>query len=161
MSSPDRGDQRPNILCANNTVMNLHLIQKRMFCSHFRNEMTQPSPQGAVANLLSYIGQDFHQLDPVEIESKLSMEGESPILINDEKVLMAFKCGRDMTIFTSKAILYIDRKGFTGKKTEFQNIPYSTILNFATESCGSFDTDSEMKLTFATPWFPNITQDFR
>ena len=63
------------------------------------------------------------------------------------------------TIFS--AILYIDRKGFTGKKVEFQNIPYSTILNFATESCGSFDTDSELKLTFATPWFPSITQDFR
>ena len=123
--------------------------------------MIQPSPQGAVANLLNYIGQDFTELDPVEIETMLSMGGESPILIDDEKVLMAFKCGRDMTIFTSKAILSIDRKGFTGKKTEFQNIPYDTILNFATESNGSFDRDSELKLTFATPWLPNLTQDFR
>jgi hypothetical protein len=126
-----------------------------------RNEMIQPSPEGAVANLLNYIGQDFTELDPVEIETMLSMGGESPILIDDEKVLMAFKCGRDMTIFTSKAILSIDRKGFTGKKTEFQNIPYDTILNFATESNGSFDRDSELKLTFATPWLPNLTQDFR
>ena len=110
--------------------------------------MAQPSPQGAVANLLSYIGQDFHQLDPVEIETKLSMEGESPILINDEKILMAFKCGRDMTIFTSKAILYIDRKGFTGKKTEFQNIPYSTILNFSTASSGSFEICSHVPVHF-------------
>ena len=130
---------------------------------HFfkRNEMVQPSPQGALQNLLNYIGQDFTQLDPVEIENMLSMGGPSPVLIDDEKVLMAFKCGRDMSIFTSKAILSVDRKGITGKKTEFQNIPYSTILNFATESNGSFDTDSELKLTFATPWFPNLSQDFR
>jgi len=126
-----------------------------------RNEMLQPSPQGAVQNLLNYIGQDFTELDPVQIETMLSMGGQSPILIDDEKVLMAFKCGRDMTIFTSKAILSIDRKGLTGKKTEFQNIPYDTILNFATESNGSFDRDSELKLTFATPWLPNLTQDFR
>merc|ERR1712038_1859505 len=76
-----------------------------------RNEMVEPSPPGAVENLLNYIGQDFTQLDPVQIETMLSMGGESPVLVNDEKVLMAFKCGRDMTIFTTKAILYIDRKG--------------------------------------------------
>ena len=67
----------------------------------------------------------------------------------------------ELIYFFSTAILCMDRKGFTGKKVEFQNIPYSTILNFSTESCGSFDTDSELKLTFATPWFPNLTQDFR
>ena len=123
--------------------------------------MVQPSPQGAVQNLINYIGQDSTELDPVQIETMLSMGGESPILIADEKVLMAFKCGRDMTIFTSNAILSIDRKGFTGKKTEFQKIPYSTILNFATESSGSFDRDSELKLTFSTPWLPILMQDFR
>ena len=67
-----------------------------------RNEMVEPSPPGAVENLLNYIGQDFTQLDPVQIETMLSMGGESPVLVNDEKVLMAFKCGRDMTIFTTK-----------------------------------------------------------
>ena len=46
--------------------------------------MVEPSPQGAVQNLLNYIGQDFTHLDPVQIETMLSMEGESPVLINDE-----------------------------------------------------------------------------
>ena len=67
--------------------------------------MVEPSPPGAVENLLNYIGQDFTQLDPVQIETMLSMGGESPVLVNDEKVLMAFKCGRDMTIFTTKGTL--------------------------------------------------------
>ena len=53
--------------------------------------MVQPSPQGAVANLLNYIGQDFTELDPVQIETMLSMGGESPILVDDEKVLMGHK----------------------------------------------------------------------
>ena len=127
----------------------------------FRGQMVEPSPQGAVSNLLNFLGQDMVELDPAEIEASLSMGSDSPILINDEKVLMAFKCGRDKAIFTSKAILYIDRRGITGKKTEFQNIPYSTILNFATASSGSFDRDSELSLTFATPWFGNLTGTMR
>ena len=44
----------------------------------------QPSPQGAVENVLNFIGQDATELNPAEVETKLSMEGESPILMNDE-----------------------------------------------------------------------------
>ena len=78
------------------------IIRYLIFFHNHRNEMVEPSPPGAVENLLNYIGQDFTQLDPVQIETMLSMGGESPVLVNDEKVLMAFKCGRDMTIFTTK-----------------------------------------------------------
>ena len=123
--------------------------------------MVQPSPQGALQNILNFVGQDATELNPTQIETMLGIGGESPILISDEKVLMAFKCGRDMVIFTSKAILYIDRKGITGKKTEFQNIPYSNIVNFTTASAGTFDRDSELNLEFATPWLTQINQDFR
>ena len=121
----------------------------------------KPSPQGAVENMLNFIGQDATELNPAEVETKLSMEGESPILMNDEKVLMAFKCGRDMVIFTSKAILIINKKGITGQKTEFKNIPYSTIVIFSVASSGFLDRDSELKLKFPTPWLPKIEQDFR
>ena len=79
---------------------------------------------------------------------------------------MAFKCGRDSTIFTSKGLLDVDVKGFSGKKVEFRNIPYASIRHFSTESSGSFDRDSELKLTLCTPWLPgpyasHVTRDFR
>ena len=125
------------------------------------NEMVQPSPPGAVNNFLNYFGQDFTQMAPEQIEASLSMGGDSPVLINDEKVLMAFKCGRDSTIFTSKAILDIDVQGFSGKRVEFRSIPYNTIRRFGTESSGSFDRDSELNMSFCTPWLPGVTRDFR
>ena len=77
------------------------------------------------------------------------------------KVLMAFKCGRDSTIFTDRGIISIDVKGFTGKRVEFRNVPYETIRCFAVESAGSFDRDSELKLIFCTPWLPTFNRDFR
>ena len=77
------------------------------------------------------------------------------------KVLMAFKCGRDSTIFTDRGIISIDVKGFTGKRVEFRNVPYETIRCFAVESAGSFDRDSELKNIFCTPWLPTFNRDFR
>ena len=74
---------------------------------------------------------------------------------------MGFKCGRDSTVFTSRGILDVDVQGFSGKKVEFRNVPYGAIRAFATESAGSFDRDSELKMTLATPWLPKVDRDFR
>ena len=68
---------------------------------------------------------------------------------------------RDSTVFTSNGILDIDKQGFSGKRVEFRFIPYNVIRRFATESSGSFDRDSELKLFFCTPWHPSVARDFR
>eukprot|EP00092_Neocalanus_flemingeri_P034833 GFUD01037907.1.p1 GENE.GFUD01037907.1~~GFUD01037907.1.p1 ORF type:complete len:776 (+),score=157.04 GFUD01037907.1:222-2549(+) len=120
----------------------------------------EASPPGAMEKLMNYIGQDLSQMDPKEIEEVLSIGGASPVLDFDEKVLMAFKCGRDFTIFTSKCILDINVKGFTGKKKEFRSIPYSSIRSFSTEASGSFDRDSELKIGLNTPWEAQMKRDF-
>ena len=157
----------------NTDILGLHRyvaakVYKLYASSNSRNEamiptnlMTQPSPTGALSSLLAYLGQDFTHMDPRQIEASLSMGGQSPVLIQGERVLMAFRCGRDSTVFTSNAILDIDVKGFTGKRVEFRCVPYSTILRFVTTSAGAFDTDSELCLTFCTPWFPEVNRDFR
>jgi hypothetical protein len=54
---------------------------------------------------------------------------------------------RDLTIFTSKRFISIDKKGFSGKKLEYMSIPWTTITAFGVQSAGSFmDKDSEMML---------------
>ena len=125
------------------------------------NEANYTSPPGSVENFLNYFGQNFTHMDTKQVESSLGPGGQSPVLVCDEKVLMAFKCGRDSTVFTSKAILDIDVQGFTGKRVEFRCIPYEVIRHFSAESSGSFDRDSELKLAFSTPWLPFVARDFR
>jgi len=72
---------------------------------------------------------------------------------------MAYKCGRDSMIFTSLRLLDIDVQGFTGKRTEYLTIPYSSLRCFSVESAGSFDRDSELKIYFRTPWKQRISRD--
>ena len=52
-------------------------------------------------------------------------------------------------------------KGLTGKKVEFQLIPYESIRHFTAESAGKFDRDSELELVLCTPWLPSLQRDFR
>ena len=73
---------------------------------------------------------------------------------------MAFQCGRDFNVFTSKGILSIDVQDISGKKIEFLNIPYGIIRYFAVESCGSFDMDSELEITMSTPWLFKMKMEF-
>ena len=74
---------------------------------------------------------------------------------------MGFKCGHDSTVFTSWGILDVDVMGLSGKRVQFQLVPYEAIRQFAVESAGSFDADSELELILCTPWLPSIKRDFR
>ena len=37
-------------------------------------------------------------------------------LVSNETVMLAYKCGRDMTILTSRRMLFVDTKGISGKR---------------------------------------------
>lgn len=69
-----------------------------------------------------------------------------PILVEDEVLEMAFKVIRDMWVFTNKRLILVDRQGVTGKKVDYQSIPYRSIVRFSKESTGLFDLDAELKI---------------
>ena len=64
--------------------------------------------------------------------------------LKDEKIDLAFKAIRDEFFFTTHRILFVDRKGITGKKKEYKSCPYHCIKAFSVETSGGFDSDSEM-----------------
>jgi hypothetical protein len=68
------------------------------------------------------------------------------ILADDERVERAFQLVRDLLIFTNRRFILVDRQGLTGKKTTYQSIPYRAITNFAVETAGHFDLESELKI---------------
>jgi hypothetical protein len=68
------------------------------------------------------------------------------ILADDERVERAFKLVRDLIIFTNRRLMFVDRQGMTGKKTTYHSIPFRAITNFAVETAGHFDMESELKV---------------
>jgi hypothetical protein len=68
------------------------------------------------------------------------------ILADDERVERAFQLVRDLIIFTNRRLIFVDRQGMTGKKTTYHSVPFRAITNFAVETAGHFDLESELKV---------------
>jgi hypothetical protein len=63
-----------------------------------------------------------------------------------EQIEYAYKLVRDMFLFTNYRLILVDKQGITGKKVEYQSVPYKSIIRFSVETAGSFDLDAELKL---------------
>jgi len=64
-----------------------------------------------------------------------------------------------MLLLTTKRILLIDVKGFTGKKVNYLTIPLAHIHAFAVQSAGQFDRDAEVDVWTDVPGIPRVSQD--
>lgn len=71
------------------------------------------------------------------------------LLSEHEEAKFCVKTFRDIAVFTDKRVLVVDKQGLTGKKKEYFSIPYKSIITYAIETAGTFDLDSEIKLTFS------------
>merc|ERR1711964_517274 len=63
-------------------------------------------PPEAPGNVMEWLGNDAHEINSETIDANL--HSSPPILQSDEKVEKAYKCGRDMVVFTTKRVLFID-----------------------------------------------------
>ena len=98
-------------------------------------------------SFLAWLGDDNRMIDPSDANRQF--HSEIPILQACENVELAFKGRRDMLLFTTKRVIFVDVQGFLGmgKKVDFTSLPYSTISAFAVRSAGSWvDKDSELCL---------------
>lgn len=67
-----------------------------------------PDPKG-FERLFQWLGSDQRELDPTELD--VEFHTNTKILLDNEKVLMAFKAGRDISLFTNLRIMTIDVQG--------------------------------------------------
>ena len=91
--------------------------------------------------LLSGILGHASEVDVEELEQEFAA-----ILVEGEEIHRAYKLIRDLVVFTSKRLVLVDKQGFTGKKQEFQSIPYKNINRFSKETAGHFDLDAELHI---------------
>jgi Bacterial PH domain len=91
--------------------------------------------------LLSGLLGNAAEADVADVEKHLER-----VLADDERIERAFQLVRDLIIFTNRRLMFVDRQGMTGKKTTYHSIPYRAITNFAVETAGHFDMESELKV---------------
>lgn len=116
-------------------------------------------PDG-LERLFQWVGGNQRELDPAEIDRELHTS--TKILLDDEKVLMAFKAGRDSTIFTNLRVMTIDVQGLTGAKIEYCSIPYKSIRAWSVETAGVWDQDTSLNLYTRNRWsLAKVEMDFR
>lgn len=88
-----------------------------------------------------------------EVDAASANQEFAQLLGPGEQIEHAYKLVRDMFLFTNHRLILVDKQGITGKKVEYQSIPYRNITRFSVETAGSFDLDAELKL-----WMPGIAQ---
>lgn len=70
----------------------------------------------------------------------------SRLLGQGEQVRAAYILVRDAILFTDRRLILINKQGLTGRKVEYQTVPYRSILEFTVETAGTFDLDAELKI---------------
>ncbi len=81
------------------------------------------------------------EVDPSNLQTEFAN-----VLAQGERVEKAYQLIRDMFVFTDKRLIFVNRQGMTGKKVEYQSIPYRSITRFSIETAGTFDLDAELKI---------------
>ena len=103
---------------------------------------TSVPPGSGKTSFFDLIGDNASQIDPKQIELALKSD---QLLIPEESVEFAFKCGRDSFVMTSHRILQIDVQGISGRRIEYFTLLWPTVKAFSVETAGNFfDRDAEL-----------------
>lgn len=129
----------------------VYVPNRRPFDVPVSQDIINPSTPGALSNFVNFLGDNAKAIDPEELDGQMHSE-EAPILQADEKVVLAYKSGRDTLIMTTKRVFIIDKQGFSGKRVAYISVPYTSIRAFGVESAGAFDGDTEVKFWTKTYW---------
>ena len=71
------------------------------------------------------------------------------VLLDGEEVEAAFKFSRDLFVFTTKRLIFVDRESLAGKRVEYRSIPYRSIHQFSVETSGRSDREAELSIWIA------------
>lgn len=94
-------------------------------------------------------------IDPEKLEREFT-----PLLIDGEEIVGAFKLYRDLIVFTQVRVVFVNKQGVTGKKVDYYSLPYKSVTGFSVETAGRFDLDSELKI-WVTGFAQPIKKEFK
>ena len=87
----------------------------------------------------------------VRIKEKDICKNVQQLLLEDERIVGAYKTVRDQAIFTDRRVFLVDMQGVTGTRQEIFVIPYRKVLHFGIQTAGFGDPlqTSELTVCFA------------
>jgi len=147
---------------------NLWALQK-LLCNHVLGEDKDPLPgvesyqchqdsEGGIFGLLTGLRFNERPVDSVAMNNVL--HSDPPILQGSEMVEMAFQGHRDITLFTTKRLITIDKKGLFGKKIEYFSMPWDKFVAFGVRKAGFLiDFDTEVLLYTELAFYPGQPGD--
>ncbi|KAL3807765.1 hypothetical protein ACHAXA_007578 [Cyclostephanos tholiformis] len=116
---------------------------------------------GGGGGIFDVLCSDYAQMDPSDVEYKLTSNPKGNLLVDGEKVEMAFKCGRDSFLLTTLRMIKVNVQGMTGSKIEYLTILWPSIKGYSIETAGGFfDRDTELKLYFNIPDRENYAEGY-
>jgi hypothetical protein len=121
--------------------------------STVEREVLPPCPEGPIGEFFSWLGDDFHQIPAAAATGKF--KSNPAILLQDEVVELAFKCGRDFYMATTKRWIKVDAQREDGGKVSVESVPFSSVPCYTMTTAAShpFDQDAEIGLlTVFGPW---------
>jgi hypothetical protein len=95
------------------------------------------------------------KISPEDIQNEFS-----PLLVEGEEIVGAFKVVRDLFVFTQCRLILADKQGLTGSKVEYHSIPYKSISQFSVETAGLLDMDAELKIYISSNPIP-LKKEFK
>lgn len=71
----------------------------------------------------------------------------TPLLVEGERAVAAYKTFRDSAVFTTHRLIVRDAQGLRGKKVEIYSLPYTAINMWSSENAGGLlDSNAELEL---------------
>jgi len=124
-----------------------------------KNSVSLEIEEEWLGDIWAWFAGNAAEIDSKEVEQGLRESVQ--LLGKTEKVLLAFKVGRDTMIMTSRRMILIDVKGLTGKQINYMVIPYEAIKAFEVETAGTLDPSAQMRMWTEIPAYPELSYDFQ
>jgi len=107
-------------------------------------DIPAPQPDGLVDQFLLWISNDSTQFSRAEATQRFRTN--PPLLMPDESVEIAYKCGRDLSLFTTKRFIKVDVMGITGKAVKYTSLPWAAVPCYEVVGAAThpFDNDAEV-----------------
>lgn len=128
--------------------------------STIAREVLPAHPEGLIGEFFSWLGDNFHQISAADANAQFHVA--PAILLPDENVEIAFKCGADFFMATTKRWIKVDVQSRDRQKVSYESVPVSAMpcFNVTTAARNVFDNDAEIGLlTEVGPWGFDVKKD--